>query len=139
MQRQLRWLGHVIRMPSYRLPRRLFYGALQQGQRSAGGQKKRFSIHIKDTLKKCSIPPEQLEVLASDRDTCRTACQQGLTVFRSNYVANAESKRARRHTASTSSFDVTCHICSKVCASDFGLRSHLRSHTRPISSAASSS
>jgi len=32
MQRQLRWLGYVIRMPSYRLPRRLLYGALQQGQ-----------------------------------------------------------------------------------------------------------
>ena len=85
MQRQLRWLGHVIRMPSYRLPRRLLYGALQQGQRSAGGQKKRFSIHIKDTLKKCGIPPEQLEVLASDRDTWRTTCNQGLTIFRSNY------------------------------------------------------
>jgi len=135
MQKQLRWLGHVIRMPSYRLSRRLLYGALQQGQRSAGGQKKRFSIHIKDTLKKCGIPPEQL---ASDRDTWRTTCNQGLTIFRSNYAADAESTRDRRHAASTSS-SATCHICSRVCASDFGLRSHLRSHTRLTSSTASSS
>ena len=139
MQRQLRWLGHVIRMPSYRLPRRLLYVALQQGQRLAGGQKKRFSVHFKDTLKKCSIPPEQLEVLASDRNTWRTTCNQGLTIFRSNYAADAESRRARRHAASTSSSGATCHICSRVCASDFGLRSHLRSHTRLTSSAASSS
>jgi len=76
---------------------------LQQGQRSAGGQKKRFSIHIKDTLKKCGIPPEQLEVLASDRDTCN----QSLSICRSNYAVDAESRRARRHAASTSS-GATC-------------------------------
>jgi len=139
MQRQLHWLGHVIRMPSYHLLRHLLYGALQQGQRSAGGQKKCFSIHIKDTLKKCGIPLEQLEVLASDRDTWRTTCNQGLTIFRSNYAADAESGRARRHAASTSSFGATCHICGRVCASDFGLRSHLQSHTRLTSSTASSS
>ena len=44
-----------------------------------------------------------------------------------------------RHAASTSSSSATCHICSRVCASDFGLRSHLRSHTRLTSSTASSS
>ena len=132
MQRQLRWLGHVIRMPSYRLSRRLLYGALQQRQRSAGGQKKRFSIHIKDTLKKCGIPPEQLEVLAPDRDTWRTTCNQGLTIFRSNYAADAESRHARRHAVSTSSSGATCHICSRVCASY-----QIQSHTRLTSSTAS--
>jgi len=139
MQRQLRWLRHVIRMPSYRLPRRLLYGALQQGQRSAGGQKKRFSIHIQETLKKCGTPPEQLEVLASDRTTWHTTCNQGLTIFHSNYAADAESRHARKHAASTSSSGTTCHVCSRVCASDFGLRSHLRSHTRLTSSTTSSS
>ena len=28
LQRQLRWVGHVIRMPSNRLPRRVLYGEL---------------------------------------------------------------------------------------------------------------
>ena len=60
MQRQLRWVGHVIRMLSNRLPRRILYSELQQGQR-AGGQKKRFSDQLKAALRKCSIFPAQLE------------------------------------------------------------------------------
>ena len=44
---QLRWTGHVIRMPDARLPKKVFYGELQEGKRSQGGQKKRY----KDTLK----------------------------------------------------------------------------------------
>ena len=36
VQRQLRLLGHVIRLPDNRLPRRLLYGELSQGQRAVG-------------------------------------------------------------------------------------------------------
>ena len=44
---QLRWTGHVTRMPDERLPKKILYGELQVGKRSHGGQKKRY----KDTLK----------------------------------------------------------------------------------------
>jgi len=66
MQRQLHWVGHIIRMPPNRLPRRLLYSELQEGRRSRGGQMKRFS-DVKLLLKKCQIPPGQLEALAADR------------------------------------------------------------------------
>jgi len=60
MQRQLRWVGHVIRMSPNRLPRRLLYSELQERRHSRGGQMKRFSDHVKLLLKKCQIPPSQL-------------------------------------------------------------------------------
>jgi len=67
MQRQLRWVGHIIRMSPNRLPRRLLCSELHEGPHSRGGQMKRFSDHVKLLLKKCQIPPGQLEALAADR------------------------------------------------------------------------
>jgi len=49
VQRQLQWLGHVIRLPDNRVPRRLLYGELSQGQKSVGRPKKRFSDYIRIT------------------------------------------------------------------------------------------
>ena len=34
------WTGLVIRMPDERLPKKIFYGELQEGKRSQGDQKK---------------------------------------------------------------------------------------------------
>ena len=39
---QLRWTGHVTRMPDVRLPKKVLCGELQEGKRSQGGQKKRY-------------------------------------------------------------------------------------------------
>jgi len=132
MQRQLRWVGHVIRMLSNRLPRRILYSELQQGQRAAGGQKKRFSDQLKTTLRKCSIPPAQLETLAADREEWREVCDESLAAFDINYDQEAD---ARRHTVtSVPATGPRCHICGRVCASDFGLRSHLRCHRPSLTS-----
>jgi len=40
-QRQLRWLGHTIRMPANSLPRKILYSELAEGSRRVGGQKKK--------------------------------------------------------------------------------------------------
>ena len=34
--------GHALRMPDGRLPKKVFYGELQEGKHSQGGQKKRY-------------------------------------------------------------------------------------------------
>ena len=42
---QLRWTGHVTRMPDERLPKKVLYGELQEGKRSQGGQKETLQRH----------------------------------------------------------------------------------------------
>jgi len=81
MQRQLRWVGHVIRMSPNRLPRRPLYSELQEGRRSRGGQMICFPDNVKLLLKKCQIPPGQLKALAADRLVWCDVCKDGLTTF----------------------------------------------------------
>ncbi|XP_076029843.1 uncharacterized protein LOC143018369 [Oratosquilla oratoria] len=68
VRRQLRWIGHVIRMPECRPSRRigLLHGELRDGNRYPGGPKQRFKDQIKATLKLCNISVDQLETLATD-------------------------------------------------------------------------
>ena len=52
---QLRWTDHVIRMSDGRLPKKVFYGELQEGKRSQGGQKKRYKDTLKASLKYMAV------------------------------------------------------------------------------------
>ena len=79
--RQLRWLGHVLRMPATRLPRCTLYGQLAQGRRPQGGAKKRFKDQAKKTLKNFDINPDNLEVEAADRAGWCSVCCQGAAHF----------------------------------------------------------
>ena len=132
--RQLRWLGHVIRLLTNRLPRRVLYGELLHGKRHRGAPKKRYSDHIKATLKKCNIPFESLESLAADRSKWKDTCKAGLDIFLSYHNLAAADRRERRHrqrSATVFSSARPCPTCGRVCASDFGLRSHMRVHNCP--------
>ena len=55
---QLRWTGHVTRMPDESLPKKFLYGELQVGKRSHGGQKERYKDTLKASLKDFNIPTE---------------------------------------------------------------------------------
>ena len=61
---------------------------------------------------------------------------RAIATFRDNHTADAENRRARRPVSSSGP---TCHICNRVCASDFGLRSQLRSHAHQTSASTASS
>ena len=64
---QLRWTGHVTRMPEERLPKKILYGELEMGNRSHGGQKKRYKDTLKASLKDFNIPTESWEQIAQER------------------------------------------------------------------------
>ena len=133
-QRQLRWVGHVIRMEDERLPKQVLYGELVQGQRLQGGQKKRYKDFLKVTLKKCHINPKDLELLARDRAVWRQTSQLGLDELEKDRRDHRDLMRRRRHERAAQpgmALDsLACHICQRVCLSRIGLVSHLRMHDR---------
>ena len=78
---QLRWTGHVIRMPDERLPKKVFYGDLQEGKRSQGGQKKRYKDTIKASLKDFDIPVGSWEQTAQERSKLRGFINKGAAFY----------------------------------------------------------
>ena len=133
LHRQLRWLGHVIRMPHSRLPHSVLYGQLKLGSRSVGGQKKRFKDHIKSILKRCSIPFCRLETLASERATWRSTCSFGMSFFDDEYDRTAALRRSRRHQHAPvhcpiPDSDHQCPLYGRQCYSRSGLLSHSKTH-----------
>ena len=74
---QLRWTGHVTRMPDERLPKKILYGELQVGKRSHGGQKNVFKDTLKASLKDFNIPTESWKQIAQDRTKWRGLIRRG--------------------------------------------------------------
>ena len=77
MQSQLHWEGHVVHMPDHWLPKRLFYGELQQGKCSLGGQKKCYKDTLKVSLKAFNISINTWEQTAYDRGKCQASVHKG--------------------------------------------------------------
>ena len=71
MLRQLRWVGHVTRMESSRMPKAVFYGKLSQGKRDRGAPRKRFKDQLKRQLTQAGIDHSEWEALAEDREEWR--------------------------------------------------------------------
>ena len=133
LHNQLFWLGHVIRKRHSRLSHRVLYGQLRLGHRSVGGQMKRFKDHIKSILKKCNIPISRLEVLASNRATCRSTCAFGMSHFDAECDRAAALRRSRRHQHAAvrrpiPDSDHQCPLCGRQCFSHIGLLSHSKTH-----------
>ena len=74
---QLRWTGHVKRMPYERLTKKVLYGELQEGKRSQGGQKKRYKDIHKASLKYFNIPTESWKQAAQDGTRWRCLINKG--------------------------------------------------------------
>ena len=127
---QLRWAGHVVRMPEERLPKKIFFGELAAGRRSQGGQKKRYKDTLKAAMKNFEIDHENWESLAVDRTTWRTLTYNGAVDYENKRQNDAIDKRLRRKTDIFNSNQVPhpCPQCGRILRSRIGLISHIKTH-----------
>ncbi len=96
-RRQLRWVGHVIRMPSLRLPQQVLYGQIYAANRWPGGQKRRYKDHLKGNLKSCGINPGVLETTAANRQAWSSACDLGIQQIELQCAQHRAVLHQRRH------------------------------------------
>ena len=83
-------------MPDDRLPKKILYGELKVGQRSHGGQKKRYKDTLKASLKDFNIPTESWEQIAQDHTKWRGRIKRGASEYEAKRISEAEQKRAQR-------------------------------------------
>ena len=127
---QLRWSGHLVRMADDRIPKDVFYGELDAGHRTRGGQRKRYKDVLKATLKSCGIPHKTWKATATDRALWHSTCHSGLRDYEEKRCDTMRDKRKRRKAIQPSSNIDTflCHVCGRLCTSRIGLHSHNRTH-----------
>ena len=109
----------------------VMYGELKDGARKQGRPKLRYKDTLKSNLKWSGIQPRQLEACASDRSGWRSLTYKATAAFdedRRQRLAAARDKRHRAASTSIQNTDFQCSTCGRLCASSFGLRSHMRRH-----------
>ena len=133
LQSELRWSGHLVRMPDAQLRKQMFYGQLKDGKRRQGGQMKRYKDLLKANLKKCDINTSTWETVAKDRPVWRRIIAQGSATFEAKRCADLAEKKSRRkerqqRPPANIPNGTTCPHCSRNFRAKIGLISHLRTH-----------
>ena len=132
MESQLRWSGHVARMPDYRLPKRVFFGELDSGKRSRGRPRLRYKDSLKVALKRCNIDTDSWEKLAQDRVAWRAMVKRGVSAYEQEYIALEVEKRKRRKERLENPPDSAqlypCPHCNRSFRAPIAVVSHLRTH-----------
>ena len=128
-ERRLRWLGHVRRMNSGRIPKDMLYGELSEGSRRAGRPKLRFKDVCKSDMKRCNIDVDSWESVADNRPAWKSDVKQGIDFANEARTTAAIQKRTRRKERQQQPQQPTtfcCTRCGRDCHSRVGLHSHTR-------------
>jgi len=131
LKAQLRWAGHVMRMPDDRIPKQVFCGQLAVGTRPQCGPVRHYKDSLKETVKKCGMQPSTLSIDSQDRSNWKSQCQEAVEQFEDARVAVLQQKRAVRkgEAQPTSNLGVwPCDSCSRICHSRVGLYTHQLVH-----------
>ena len=132
---QLWWAGHLTGMEENRIPKALFLRELVGGQRSWGGQHKRYKDVLKYNLKACDIPIETWERQALNCPEWRTACRVGVERFKRCRIEQVKEIRIARHAVQNQSVPNTYYVCLDCqchCRLRIGL---IRKHATPSTNA----
>lgn len=73
IRKNLRWTGHLMRMPTNRLPKHILFSQLPVGHRKRGRPRLRYKDTIKRNLKQRNIKIESWSTLSQQRSEWRTA------------------------------------------------------------------
>ena len=117
--------------------KKVFYGKLQEGKRSQGGQMKRYKATLKASLKDFDIPIGSWEQAAQQRSKWRGLINKRAALYEIKRICEAERKRRERKANTkgplADSVTLTCSTCNRQFRARIGLVSHQRTHqdTRP--------
>ena len=93
---QLRWAGHVSRMPDHRLPKAVMFGELESGKRTRGAPRKTYRAQLKKTIGTCNINLCNWTHDASDRGKWRKLIFKATLLADSRKIKEGNKRRLQR-------------------------------------------
>ena len=119
MNNRLRWLGHVMRMPDERMPKRMMFGKLQTA-RPAGGTKQRWKDCVQHDLRFMGLEAGWSD-LTQQRDKWHSMTREAVTKGEKEKNAKEEADYVQKKAG----IGVKCPHCGVPLKNEKGLKSHI--------------